>query len=104
MGGGDFIDVPGRKTAVMVSADDSSANAFAPYANSYFPLLILGSNTNSPPQTISHSQLFQKGIERVPLQFQFLLYLWRVNELQQILWDRLEVSWNGIKRDWVRRG
>ncbi|HEY4998623.1 MAG TPA: hypothetical protein VII36_05745 [Usitatibacter sp.] len=41
MGGGDFIDVPGRKPAVMVSADDSSANAFAPYANSYFPLLIL---------------------------------------------------------------
>jgi len=41
MGGGDFIEVPGRKAAVMVSADDSSANAFAPYANSYFPLLIL---------------------------------------------------------------
>ena len=41
MGGGDFIDLPGRKAAVMVSADDSSANAFAPYANSYFPLLIL---------------------------------------------------------------
>ena len=41
MGGSDFIDVPGRKAPVMVSADDSSANAFAPYANSYFPLLIL---------------------------------------------------------------
>ena len=41
MGGSDFIDVPGRKNPVMVSADDSSANAFAPYANSYFPLLIL---------------------------------------------------------------
>ncbi len=41
MGGGDFIEVPARKAAVMVSADDSSANAFAPYANSYFPLLIL---------------------------------------------------------------
>jgi hypothetical protein len=41
MGGGDFIEVPGRKAEVMVSADDSSANAFAPYANSYFPLLIL---------------------------------------------------------------
>ena len=41
MGGSDFIDVPGRKGPVMVSADDSSANAFAPYANSYFPLLIL---------------------------------------------------------------
>ncbi|HEX7403168.1 MAG TPA: hypothetical protein VF287_04065, partial [Usitatibacter sp.] len=41
MGGGDFIEVPGRKAPVMVSADDSSANAFAPYANSYFPLLIL---------------------------------------------------------------
>src|SRR5258705_1528354 len=46
MGGGDFIDVPGRKAAVMVSADDSSANAFAPYANSYFPLLILEVGTN----------------------------------------------------------
>ncbi|HEY2630079.1 MAG TPA: hypothetical protein VGI57_13195 [Usitatibacter sp.] len=41
MGGGDFVEVPGRKTPVMVSADDSSANAFAPYANSYFPLVIL---------------------------------------------------------------
>jgi len=41
MGGSDFIDVPGRKSPVMISADDSSANAFAPYANSYFPLLIL---------------------------------------------------------------
>jgi hypothetical protein len=41
MGGGDFIEVPGKKAAVMVSADDSSANAFAPYANSYFPLMIL---------------------------------------------------------------
>ena len=41
MGGGDFIEVPGRKAPVMISADDSSANAFAPYANSYFPLLVL---------------------------------------------------------------
>jgi hypothetical protein len=41
MGGGDFIDLKDRKTPVMVSADDSSANAFAPYANSYFPLVIL---------------------------------------------------------------
>lgn len=41
MGGGDFVEVPGRKAPVMVSADDSSANAFAPYANSYFPLIIL---------------------------------------------------------------
>jgi hypothetical protein len=41
MGGGEFIDVPGRKAPVMVSADDSSANAFAPYANSYFPMMIL---------------------------------------------------------------
>ncbi|HET9580178.1 MAG TPA: hypothetical protein VFP44_20285 [Usitatibacter sp.] len=39
--GGDFIDVPGRKAPVMISADDSSANAFAPYATSYFPLLVL---------------------------------------------------------------
>ena len=41
MGGGDFVELPGRKLPVMVSADDSSANAFAPYANSYFPLVIL---------------------------------------------------------------
>jgi len=41
MGASDFIDVPGRKGPIMISADDSSANAFAPYANSYFPLLIL---------------------------------------------------------------
>ncbi|HEX5128908.1 MAG TPA: hypothetical protein VFV90_04140 [Usitatibacter sp.] len=41
VGGGEFIDVPGRKLPVMISADDSSANAFAPYANSYFPVMIL---------------------------------------------------------------
>jgi hypothetical protein len=41
MGGGDFIDVPGRKEPVMISADDSSAGAFAPYANSYFPMVVL---------------------------------------------------------------
>ena len=41
MGAGEFIDIPGRKNPIMVSADDSSANAFAPYANSYFPLLVL---------------------------------------------------------------
>ena len=41
VGGGEFIDVPGRKTPIMISADDSSANAFAPYANSYFPVLII---------------------------------------------------------------
>jgi hypothetical protein len=40
VGGGEFMDVPGRKP-IMISADDSSANAFAPYANSYFPVLIL---------------------------------------------------------------
>jgi hypothetical protein len=40
VGGGEFVDVPGRKP-VMISADDSSANAFAPYANSYFPVMIL---------------------------------------------------------------
>lgn len=39
--GGEFLDVPGRKVPVMISADDSSANAFAPYANSYFPVVIL---------------------------------------------------------------
>lgn len=41
MGGGDFIDVPDRKQPVMISADDSSASAFAPYANSYFPMVVL---------------------------------------------------------------
>jgi hypothetical protein len=40
-GAADFIDVPGRKAPVMVSADDSSANVFAPYANSYFPMVVL---------------------------------------------------------------
>jgi hypothetical protein len=50
MGGGEFIDVAGRKTPVMVSADDSSANAFAPYANSYFPLLILEVGTKGRVQ------------------------------------------------------
>ena len=40
-GAADFIDVPGRKTPVMISADDSSANVFAPYANSYFPMVVL---------------------------------------------------------------
>jgi hypothetical protein len=39
--GGEFIDIPGRKAPVMISADDSSANVFAPYANSYFPLVAL---------------------------------------------------------------
>jgi hypothetical protein len=42
--GGEFIEIPGRKLPVMVSADDSSANAFAPYASSYFPLVILEVN------------------------------------------------------------
>jgi hypothetical protein len=41
MGGGDFIQVPDRKTPIMISADDSSAYAFAPYASSYFPMVIL---------------------------------------------------------------
>ena len=36
-----FIDVPGRKAPVMIAADDSSANVFAPYATSYFPLVVL---------------------------------------------------------------
>lgn len=39
--GGEFIELPGRRGPVMISADDSSANAFAPYANSYFPAMIL---------------------------------------------------------------
>jgi hypothetical protein len=41
VGGGEFIDVANRKVPVMISADDSSANAFAPYASSYFPVMIL---------------------------------------------------------------
>ncbi len=41
VGGGEFIEIAGRKAAVMISADDSSAFAFAPYANSYFPVVIL---------------------------------------------------------------
>ena len=41
VGGGEFLEVEGRKAPVMISADDSSANAFAPYANSYFPVMIL---------------------------------------------------------------
>ena len=41
VGGGEFLEVSGRKSPVMISADDSSANAFAPYANSYFPVMIL---------------------------------------------------------------
>ena len=45
VGGGEFMDIPGRKAPVMISADDSSANVFAPYANSYFPMLVLGVNS-----------------------------------------------------------
>ena len=41
VGGTDFIELPGRKAPVMISADDAYANAFAPYANSYFPALVL---------------------------------------------------------------
>ena len=41
VGGGEFLDIEGRKTPIMISADDSSAFAFAPYANSYFPVMIL---------------------------------------------------------------
>ena len=41
VGGGDFLEIPGRKTPIMVTADDSSAYGFAPYANSYFPAVIL---------------------------------------------------------------
>ncbi len=44
-GGSDFIEVPGRKAPVMISADDSSANAFAPYSSSYFPVVILELNS-----------------------------------------------------------
>ena len=41
VGGTDFTDLPGRKTPIMISADDSSATVFAPYSNSYFPLVVL---------------------------------------------------------------
>lgn len=41
VGGTDFIELPGRKAPIMISADDAYANAFAPYANSYFPALVL---------------------------------------------------------------
>src|SRR4051812_13085891 len=41
VGGTDFIDLPNRKAPIMISADDAYANAFAPYANSYFPALVL---------------------------------------------------------------
>ena len=39
VGGSDFIDIPGRKTPVLISADDATATVFAPYSNSYFPLV-----------------------------------------------------------------
>lgn len=39
--GSEFIDLAGRKAPVMISADDSSANVFAPFATSYFPLVVL---------------------------------------------------------------
>jgi hypothetical protein len=41
VGGTDFIELPGRKSPIMISADDSTANVFAPYSNSYFPLVVL---------------------------------------------------------------
>lgn len=41
VGGTDFIELPGRKTPIMVTADDSTAYVFAPYSNSYFPMVVL---------------------------------------------------------------
>jgi len=41
VGGGEFVDIAGRKAPVLVSADDSDAGVFAPYATSYFPVVIL---------------------------------------------------------------
>jgi hypothetical protein len=41
VGGGEFVEIAGRKAMVMISADDASAHAFAPYANSYFPVMVL---------------------------------------------------------------
>jgi len=52
-GGTDFIDLPGRKAPVMISADDAYANAFAPYANSYFPALVLEVGTHGRMQLAS---------------------------------------------------
>jgi hypothetical protein len=40
-GGSPFVEIPGRKTPVMISSDDSTALEFAPYANSYFPVVVL---------------------------------------------------------------
>ncbi|HET7400218.1 MAG TPA: hypothetical protein VFJ62_00495 [Usitatibacter sp.] len=41
VGGGEFVAIDGRKAPVLVSADDAGAGVFAPYANSYFPVVIL---------------------------------------------------------------
>jgi hypothetical protein len=41
VGGTDFMELPGRKAPIMISADDSTAYVFAPYSNSYFPLVVL---------------------------------------------------------------
>jgi hypothetical protein len=41
VGGTDFMALPGRKTPIMITADDSSAYVFAPYSNSYFPMVVL---------------------------------------------------------------
>lgn len=40
-GGSDFVEIPGRKAPVMVSADDSTAAEFSAYASSYFPLVVV---------------------------------------------------------------
>jgi hypothetical protein len=39
--GGDFVEIPGRRAPVMISADDAYAAAFAPHATSYFPVVVL---------------------------------------------------------------
>jgi hypothetical protein len=44
VGGGEFLEIPGRKSPIMVTADDSAAQGFAPYANSYFPAVIIEVN------------------------------------------------------------
>lgn len=41
VGAAEFAEIPGRKTAVMVTADDVSAGKFAPVASSYFPAVVV---------------------------------------------------------------
>jgi hypothetical protein len=64
VGGTDFIELPGRKVPVMISADDAYANAFAPYANSYFPAVVLEVGTRGRLQLAS--DLMQSRLPGMP--------------------------------------